>query len=424
MEHPELKNPESTVSPSENTARLGRKGLLVTITVFLMVVLLIIGIPYYLNILAPRYRTILQVGKISFTTQDFIKRLRLKPPETEINQLESATQVLQQMMNLELIRQEALKRKIVIPEKELNQEIQRRVMASAPSEEKFEDRYGAMLRRMGLKEKEYRTWVELDIYQGKIFQSIMEKVPANAEHIHLLAIVTGLGNKAETVRTKLQQGQDFNRLAAEASLDLESARKGGEIGWIPKDVDEMITPGQIRALGILTKTKPEAEKIREEILSGKDFAELARARSLDKETGERGGQTGWVSAGLQEGKPFGPEAYELKPGEVSGPISTSEGFWIIKLIEKTPRGKIIDDIAFHLPIGQVSPPLNTVKGIYFLKVKEKEMQHTLSEDHRRILANKAFTEWLAETAKRGAGEGWIKWNWGSEVFNWVITHLN
>jgi parvulin-like peptidyl-prolyl isomerase len=256
-----------------------------------------------------------------------------------------------------------------------------------------------------------------------MFQSFLEKVPANDEHLHLLAIVTAVGNKAETVRTRLQQGQDFSRVAIENSIDLESARKGGDIGWIPKGVDEMITPGQIRGLGILTKTKAEAEKVREEILSGKDFAELARTRSLDPETKERGGQTGWVSAGLQEGKPYGPDAYALNPGEVSNPISTSEGFWIIKLIEKTPQGKIIDDIAFHLSIGQVSPPLNTIKGIYFLKVTGKE-QRPLSEDHRRILANKAFTEWLAETAKKGAGEGWIKWDWGSEVFNWVVTHLN
>ena len=34
----------------------------------------------------------------------------------------------------------------------------------------------AMVRRLGLTEKEYRTWVEQDIYQGKLFQSFLEKV--------------------------------------------------------------------------------------------------------------------------------------------------------------------------------------------------------------------------------------------------------
>jgi parvulin-like peptidyl-prolyl isomerase len=397
---------------------------LTTIAVYIAVVLLIIGIPYYLNILVPRHRIVLQVGQTSFTAQDLIKRLRLKPPEQGINQLESATQVLQQMMNLELIRQEALRRKIVVPEQELNQEIQRRVMDRSSGEEKFEDRYGTTLRRMGLEEKEYRRWVELDLYQGKLFQSFLEKTPKVAEQIHLAAIITSPGNKTETVKTKLQQGQDFSRLAVENSIDLESAPKGGEIGWIPKGVDEMITPGQIRALGILTKTKPEAEKIREAILAGKDFAELARTLTLDKETRENGGQTGWVSADFQEGKPFAAEAYELSPGQVSSPLSTTEGFWVIKMIEKTPRGKVIDDIAFNLPVGQISPPLNTVKGIFFLKVKEKESQRPLSEDHRRILANKALMEWLAATAKKGGAEGWIKWDWGSETFNWVVTHLN
>ncbi len=273
-------------------------------------------------------------------------------------------------------------------------------------------------------EKEYRTWIEQDIYQGKLFQSFLEKVPKYAEQIQLMAIVTNAGTKAETVRTRLQQGQDFSRLALENSIDLESARKGGEMGWIPKGVDDLITPGQIRAVGILTKTKPEAEQVREAVLAGKDFAELARIHSVDQETRERGGQTGWVSVGFQEGKPYASEAYELNPGEVSQPISTPEGFWIIKLIEKTPRGKVIDDIAFNLPIGQISPPLNTVKGIYFLKVKGKEPQHPLSEDQRGLLANKTLMEWLAETAKKGGAEGWIKWDWGSETYNWVITHLN
>ncbi len=418
------KNPDHAASPPENPCRLARKGLLITVALFITVVLLMIGIPYYLNILAPRHRTVLQVGKTSFTTQDLIKRLRLKPPEEGINQLESATQVLQQMMNLELIRQEALKRKIVIPEQELNREIQRRVMASAGAEEKFEDRLAAMLRTLGVDEKEYRTWIEQDIYQGKLFQSFLEKVPKHAEQIQLMAIVTNAGTKAETVRTRLQQGQDFGRLALENSIDLESARKGGEMGWIPKGVDDLITPGQIRAVGILTKTKPEAEQVREAVLAGKDVAELARTHSVDQETRGRGGQTGWVSVGFQEGKPYASEAYELNPGEVSQPISTPEGFWIIKLIEKTPQGKVIDDIAFNLPIGQISPPLNTVKGIYFLKVKRKEPQHPLSEDQRGLPANKTLMEWLAETAKKGGAEGWIKWDSGSETYNWVITHLN
>ncbi|MBI4768437.1 MAG: peptidylprolyl isomerase [Deltaproteobacteria bacterium] len=417
------KNSDQAASLSENHVRLGRKGLLVALAGFVLVVVLIIGIPYYLKVLAPRYQTLLQVGKTTFNTQDLIKRLRLNPAGQEGGQLETATQLLQEMMHLELIRQEALKQKIVIPEKILNQEIQRRVMASASPEEKFEDRYGSMLRRAGLKEKEFRTWVELDIYRGLLFQNFLEKIPRKAEHIDLLAIITPPGNKAEMIRTGLQKGQDFNRLAAENSIDLESARKGGEIGWMPKGVDEMMTPGQIQGLGILAKTRSEAEKIREQVLSGKNFAELARTYSLDRETGERGGQTGWVSAGFQEGKAYAAEVYELNPGEVSPPVSTPEGFWIIKLIEKTPRGKVIDDIAFNLPPGQVSPPLNTVKGIYFLKIKGKEL-HPLSEDHRAKLANKTFSDWQAELAKKGAAEGWIKWDWGSEIFNWVVTHLN
>ena len=119
-----------------------------------------------------------------------------------------------------------------------------------------------------------------------------------------MAIVTSPGNKAETVRTRLQQGQDFSRLALENSIDLESARKGGEMGWIPKGVDDMITPGQIRAMGILTKTKPEAEKVREAVLAGKDFAELARTRLWTKKPGKEEDKPAGSPRASRKGNPM------------------------------------------------------------------------------------------------------------------------
>jgi len=249
-------------------------------------------------------------------------------------------------------------------------------------------------------------------------------VPATAEQVRIYAIVTNTAMKAEAIKARLKKGDDFSKVVTEASIDIESYKKGGELGWIPKGVDELMTSGQILAMGILTKTKTEAEQIREKILSGRNFGELVRNHSLDKESRDEGGSLGWVSADIREGKSYASEAYELNPGEVSRPIQTQEGFWIIKLIEKTPRGKLIDDIAFQLPIGQASPPLNTIKGFYLLKITAREQQRPLSEEHRGRMANKAFMEWLADTAKRGAKEGWIRWDWGSETYNWVINHLN
>jgi parvulin-like peptidyl-prolyl isomerase len=205
-----------------------------------------------------------------------------------------------------------------------------------------------------LKEIEYRTWVESDIYQGKLFLSFLEKIPEKAEQVHVFVLVSNDIGKAETIRARLRKGENFNRLALETSIDKETARKGGELGWMPRGVDDLIATGHPRVSDLQTMTKPE---------------------------------TGSPGKGILE-------------------------------------EKLIDDIAFNLPIGQVSPPLITDKGIYLLKITAREDQRPLSQNHRILLAEKAMREWLAETARKGAKEGWIKGNWGSETFQWVIKHLN
>jgi parvulin-like peptidyl-prolyl isomerase len=348
------KNSDNLSSPDKGPERLGSKRLLIAVAVYFIAVSLIIGLPFYRIILAPGRHTILQVGERTFTPRDLIKRMRLKPPGPGTNQLEWATDVLQEIQNLELIRQEALKQKIEVSEQEVDREIKRRITASASSEEKFEDLYGSWLRRLRLKEEEYRTWVQSDIYRGKLFQRFLDKVPATAEQVRIYAIVTNTAMKAEAINARLKKGDDFSELAKEVSIDLETSKKGGEVGWIPKGVDELAIQGQTQNVGILTKTRDEAGQTRGETLAV----------------------------------------------------------------------KLIDDIAFNLPIGRVSPPLNTIKGFYFLKVAAREPHQPLSEEHRGLLANKAFMEWLTETARKGAKEGWIKWDWGSETYNWVIAHLD
>ncbi len=398
--------------------------MIIAVSVYTVIVALIIGIPFYRTFVAPWRRAILQVADVTFTMRDFVKQLRLKMPPSETNKLTAATKVLQEMQHTELIRQEAVKRNLTVSEEEVDQEIRQRVKASTTGEGNFEDLYAAMLRGLGLKADEYRDWIRSDVLQMKLFQSFIEKMPRFAEHIHLYAIVTDSAKKAETLRNRVQKGEDFKALAGETSIDLESAKKGGEMGWMPKDVDELTTPGQIRAWGILARTEEEAKDLKEKILKGDDFAELARYNSLDDETRDKGGDLGWLPLEEGSGKPYAFDAYELDPDQLSAPIEGYGGFWIIKLIEKTPIGKVIDDVAFNLPVGRVSPPINTIKGVYLVMVEAKEPRRPLSDEHRVILARKSFEKWVNQVSMKGTEEGWIKWDWGSETYNWVVDHLN
>ena len=144
---------------------------------------------------------------------------------------------------------------------------------------------------------------------------------------------------------------------------------------------------------------------------------------MDDISRPKGGRLGWISIDFQKGgKQYAAESYDLEPGSISDPIDTGEGFWITKLLEKMPEGKFIDDFVFNLEPGQVSPPLLYLGNYYLFKLGEKQ-ERALQDDHRQILAQKALKNWLKKSATKGSEEGWIKWNWGSELLNWALDHV-
>ncbi|MFW6310025.1 MAG: peptidylprolyl isomerase [Prolixibacteraceae bacterium] len=71
-------------------------------------------------------------------------------------------------------------------------------------------------------------------------------------------------------------------------------------------------------------------KIREEILTGKDFAEAAAEYSEDPSAESNGGNLGYFSA-FQMVAPFENAVFELSEGEISEPVRTSFGYHIIKV---------------------------------------------------------------------------------------------
>lgn len=84
-----------------------------------------------------------------------------------------------------------------------------------------------------------------------------------------------------------------------------------------------------------------AQTLREELLSGRDFAAAARDLSQDKVSAARGGELGWVRRDGKLVKPFEDAAFALKqPGEISPPVTTQFGVHLIKLLEVKPARQL------------------------------------------------------------------------------------
>ncbi|HHH49893.1 MAG TPA: hypothetical protein ENK52_02815 [Saprospiraceae bacterium] len=92
----------------------------------------------------------------------------------------------------------------------------------------------------------------------------------------------------------------------------------------------------------IASLKLKAEKIKEQIEAGADFGKTAKQFSEDKSTKDRGGKIGYITPMLPNGfYDLETAAYQLKDGELAGPIRTAAGFHIIKKDGERPaRGEI------------------------------------------------------------------------------------
>jgi peptidyl-prolyl cis-trans isomerase C len=88
---------------------------------------------------------------------------------------------------------------------------------------------------------------------------------------------------------------------------------------------------KVHAAHILVKTEQEAFGLLFDINHGKDFAEVAKAKSMCP-SGKSGGDLGWFGRNMMV-KEFETAAFAMKPGEISKPVKTQFGWHIIKVIE-------------------------------------------------------------------------------------------
>lgn len=105
--------------------------------------------------------------------------------------------------------------------------------------------------------------------------------------------------------------------------------------YFEKNRAEFDKPAEVKASHILVKTEEEARGILDQINKGADFAALAREKSTDPGSKDKGGDLGYFTADKMV-KPFADAAFALNVGQVSGVVKSDFGFHIIKVTDKKP----------------------------------------------------------------------------------------
>jgi len=184
--------------------------------------------------------------------------------------------------------------------------------------------------------------------------------------------------RAEGVIAQLKDGADFRQTAA-ATSDSQTALDGGDLGWrkrgeLPSAFEEIVpsmsvgevgdiirTPGGFHIIKLMEKQgddqvmvtqtlvrhiliKPTAivsdtdarsrtEQLYNRILSGEDFAQLAKSNSDDTASAVEGGSLGWATPG-QMAKEFEDAMDNTAVGEVSTPFSSPFGWHVLKVEDR------------------------------------------------------------------------------------------
>ncbi len=110
--------------------------------------------------------------------------------------------------------------------------------------------------------------------------------------------------------------------------------------YYEKHKEDFAPVSQIRMSLILVKTEEEAKKILERLNKGEDFAKVAKKSSVDLNSAKNGGDMGYLSRGQMTSE-LEAVAVRLKTGGVSDPIKTQSGYQIIKVTDKK-TGKVVE----------------------------------------------------------------------------------
>jgi peptidyl-prolyl cis-trans isomerase C len=135
----------------------------------------------------------------------------------------------------------------------------------------------------------------------------------------------------------------FGAWLAASGYTSESFRAALETEIMAAQMVEQIATGipdsleHVHARHILLASQAEAEALLAQLAAGADFADLARAVSLDLSTRPAGGDLGWFPRGYLLAPTVEAAAFALQAGERSGVVASQLGFHIIEVLERADR---------------------------------------------------------------------------------------
>jgi foldase protein PrsA len=144
--------------------------------------------------------------------------------------------------------------------------------------------------------------------------------------------------------------------------------------------DSYNEPEQVEASHILVENEETANKVKEKLEAGEDFAELAKEYSTDTSNAENGGELGYFSKGTMV-EEFENIAFSMNVGEISDPVKTDYGYHIIHVTDKKEAKEAnFEDHKEEIEQTLFDQEISTEYSTWITEQREKlEIENTLDK---------------------------------------------
>tara|TARA_E500000081_G_C6120904_1_gene347881 strand:- start:1054 stop:1998 length:945 start_codon:yes stop_codon:yes gene_type:complete len=196
----------------------------------------------------------IKVGEVTYTRGDVVKFIRFNQRITEDLGMEfeignSLFEALRVILEGELAYQVAPKYGITVSSDEVDRRIE--VLMGFISQENsntkeyktnVEESYRQFLNKTGLSDDEYKEYIKRTIFREKLRNLVARDMSRIQPHTELYEIIFESPDVSviNTIERKLTMGTSIENIALEYSEDKEVLRTKGNVGWMPKGVDEKI----------------------------------------------------------------------------------------------------------------------------------------------------------------------------------------
>ncbi|MDB5005685.1 MAG: peptidylprolyl isomerase [Mucilaginibacter sp.] len=237
------------------------------------------------------------------------------PPSPDIK-----CQILQSLLTQKLLAQQAVIDSVDVKDDEVDADVDRR-MRGMIQRAGGQDRLEQFLGRSVI---QYKDEIRPDIKEGLVAQKMQQKITSN------------VNTTPEDVKNF------FNKIPKDSLPSFNKEVEVGEIQFDPK-------------LNLAEKEvyRQKAEELRTRIKNGEDFASLARLYSQDSGSAPQGGDLGFNDR-TSFVKEFSAMAFKLKPGEISPVFETDFGFHFLQVIERRGEQVHVRHILIQPVITQAS----------------------------------------------------------------------